>query len=46
MNNGKTKKNRVQQPNNFLILEVKNYFYCLEFYEKSKQPLINNFKFC
>jgi hypothetical protein len=30
----------VQQPNNFLILKGKKYFYYLKFYEKLKKSLI------
>jgi hypothetical protein len=34
MKNGKNKKTIIQQPNIFLNLDVKKYFYCLKIYEK------------
>jgi hypothetical protein len=45
MKNGKNKKTIIQQPNIFLNLDVKKYFYCLKIYEKKKKKLLNNSKF-
>lgn len=40
MNNGKTKKTLIRQPNIFFFnLRDKEVFYCLQVYEKSKKLL-------
>jgi hypothetical protein len=42
---GKTWNTLVQEPF-FFILGAKMYFYCYEYYEKSRKPLVNSSKFC